>query len=79
MDNLNETIKIAAELSEKMNALMRVYQKSVASLPVEQRKHLQVITDDINKMVKCIESGDLSALQIMMNKYASTDSVSSVL
>jgi hypothetical protein len=79
MDNLNETIKIAAELSEKMNALMRVYQKSVASLPVEQRKHLQVITDDINKMVKCIESGDLSALQIMMNKYASTDSFGSVL
>jgi hypothetical protein len=79
MDNLHEAVNIASELSDKMNALMRVYQKSVASLPVEQRKHLKVVTDDINKMMKCVDSGDLSTLQIMMNKYASTDSFGSVL
>jgi hypothetical protein len=79
MDNLHEAVNIASELSDKMSALMRVYQKSVASLPVEQRRHLQVVTDDINKMMKCVESGDLSTLQIMMNKYASTDSFGSVL
>lgn len=79
MDNLNEAVQIANELSEKMSTLMRSYQRSVASLPVEQRRHLQVVTDDINKMMKCVESGDLSTLQIMMNKYASTDSFGSVL
>jgi len=79
MDNLNEAIQIANELSEKMSTLMRSYQRSVASLPLNERQKLQSVTDDINKMMKCVESGDLSSLQQMMNKYASTDSVSSVL
>lgn len=79
MDNLNEAVQIANELSEKMSTLMRSYQRSVASLPLNERQKLQGVTDDINKMMKCVESGDLSSLQQMMNKYASTDSFGSVL
>lgn len=79
MDNLNEAVHIANELSEKMSTLMRSYQRSVASLPLNERQKLQSVTDDINKMMKCVESGDLSSLQQMMNKYASTDSFGSVL
>lgn len=79
MDNLKEAVQIANELSEKMSTLMRSYQRSVASLPLNERQKLQGVTDDINKMMKCVESGDLSSLQQMINKYASTDSVSSVL
>lgn len=78
MDNLHEAVNIANELSEKMSKLMLTYQRSVATLPVNERQKLQGITDDINKMMKCVESGDLSSLQLMIKKYASTDSGSSV-
>lgn len=78
MDNLHEAVNIANELSEKMSKLMLTYQRSVATLPVNERQKLQGVTDDINKMMKCVESGDLSSLQLMIKKYASTDSDSAV-
>lgn len=78
MDNLHDAVNIANELSEKMSKLMLTYQRSVATLPVNERQKLQGITDDINKMMKCVESGDLSSLQLMIKKYASTDSGSAV-
>lgn len=79
MDNLHEAVNIANDLSKKMNDLMRLYQRSVATLPIAERQKLQSVTDDINKSIKCAESGDLSTLQEIMNKYAGTDSVSPVL
>lgn len=78
MDNLHEAVNIANELSEKMSKLMLTYQRSVATLPVNERQKLQGVTDDINKMMKCVELGDLSSLQLMIKKYASTDSDSAV-
>lgn len=67
---LNEALKIANELSDKMDSLLKLQKVAFSQLPPEYRENIKHIENDIALMNKAFKKGDEKIVNEMMNKYA---------
>lgn len=67
---LNESLKIAEELSGKMDDLMNMQSRLFAQLPAEEREKLKFVENDISQLKRAFKKGDEDKLNEFLKKYA---------
>jgi len=69
-DLFNQTIKIAEDLSGKMDELMSIQSRMFAQLPETERSKLKFVENDIQKLKRAYKKGDEDSLNQILKKYA---------
>lgn len=67
---IQDTLKLANELSGKLDQLMNQTNSVLQGLPVEEQGKLAFISQDINGIMKAVRNGDMSKMNDYINKYA---------
>jgi ethanolamine ammonia-lyase large subunit len=71
---INESLQMINELAGRLSSLMEEQTKVINKLPPQERAKLSVITTEMEAIKKGLKEGDINALELMLKRYADTDS-----
>lgn len=73
MHNFDEIKQMADQMKGSMEQLIKMTDKALENLPIEERKKVMPVQKDIHTILDAVKKGDTMKIHEISRKYAGSD------